>query len=140
VTQPDGSSEPVTVDASALFTLAVDNGAWGDAVVAAIRGRPIFVPTLAEYEVANVIRRHQNANKLTASQADEALTRFRRVPLRTVAFQELIDRAWELRDNVTVLDAVYVALAERLSCDLITRDARVASAPRIRCPVVVLTV
>lgn len=48
-------------------------------------------------------------------------------------------RAWELRDNATPYDAVYVALAELLGCPLLTGDQRLARAPGIRCPVEVLT-
>lgn len=35
-------------------------------------------------------------------------------------------RAFSLRDDVTAYDAVYVALAEALTCPLLTRDSRLA--------------
>lgn len=35
-------------------------------------------------------------------------------------------RAFSLRDNLTAYDAAYVALAEALGCQLVTRDARLA--------------
>lgn len=38
-------------------------------------------------------------------------------------------RAYELRANVSSCDAVYVALAEVLGCDLVTADHRLATAP-----------
>jgi len=47
----------------------------------------------------------------------------------------LMRRAFDLRHNVTVYDAVYVALAERLDCVLVTADQRLASAPGVNCPV-----
>lgn len=50
----------------------------------------------------------------------------------------LMRHAFELRDNVTVYDAVYVALAERLDCLLVTADQRLAAAPGINCSVEVL--
>jgi len=34
----------------------------------------------------------------------------------------LLDRCWELRDNLTVYDAAYVALAELLEVTLVTAD------------------
>ena len=49
-----------------------------------------------------------------------------------------MDRAWELRANATVYDAVYVALAELLDAPLVTADGKLARAPGIRCDVEVV--
>jgi len=38
-------------------------------------------------------------------------------------------RAWELRDNLTAYDAIYVALAEALDATLLTCDGKLALAP-----------
>ncbi len=40
----------------------------------------------------------------------------------------LASRAWQLRQSVSFYDALYVALAERLDCPLITADKRIARA------------
>jgi predicted nucleic acid-binding protein len=40
----------------------------------------------------------------------------------------LLPRVWELRDNLTAYDAVYVALAEVLDAPPLTRDRRLATA------------
>jgi predicted nucleic acid-binding protein len=45
------------------------------------------------------------------------------------------DRVWELRANLTVYDAWYVALAEWLATDLVTADGRLAQASGPRCAV-----
>ena len=45
---------------------------------------------------------------------------------------------WELRDNLTVYDAAYVALAEALDAVSVTADVRLARAPGVRCDVEVL--
>lgn len=50
----------------------------------------------------------------------------------------LMDRALELRHNLTPYDAAYVALAELLDCPLVTADRRMAAAPGVRCEVRVL--
>jgi predicted nucleic acid-binding protein len=42
----------------------------------------------------------------------------------------LRDRAWELRENLTAADALFVALAERLGEPLATKDRRLALAAR----------
>jgi predicted nucleic acid-binding protein len=50
----------------------------------------------------------------------------------------VLDRIWELRDNLSAHNAGYVALAETLGCVLVTADGRIAAAPGVRCPVTVM--
>jgi predicted nucleic acid-binding protein len=50
----------------------------------------------------------------------------------------LLDRMWQLRENVTAYDAAYVALAEALDCPVVTADARLSRAPGLRCTVTVV--
>ena len=45
---------------------------------------------------------------------------------------------WELRDNLTVYDAAYVALAELLDVTLVTADGKLAKAAGPRCLIEVL--
>jgi len=47
-------------------------------------------------------------------------------------------RAFELRTDISAYDACYVALAERLECELITADGWLAAAPGPRCAIRVL--
>jgi predicted nucleic acid-binding protein len=51
----------------------------------------------------------------------------------------LVTRCWELRDNFTAYDAIYIALAEMLGATLVTTDARVSRAPQKFCKVKVLS-
>jgi predicted nucleic acid-binding protein len=50
----------------------------------------------------------------------------------------LAERVWHLRQNLSAYDATYVALAEHLSCGLLTADGRLSRAPGIGCPVTVI--
>jgi predicted nucleic acid-binding protein len=45
--------------------------------------------------------------------------------------EPLLTRAWEVRENVSAFEAVYVVLAASLSATLVTCDARLGSAPQI---------
>ena len=126
------------VDASAFITLVLDASGGGDEVAGVIGDRRIAVPTVAEYEVSNVIRRYEAARMLDTAQADRAFARFRSIPLVVAGFGALAERIWELRANVTTTDAAYVALAEALHTELVTTDGRLARAAGIRCPVAVL--
>jgi len=51
------------------------------------------------------------------------------------AFEPFADRVWELRDNVSVYDAWYIALAEWLTTELVTGDARLVGAVGARCAI-----
>lgn len=70
---------------------------------------------------------------LDASAFAEALTR--------IVFHGLApfaDRVWQLRGNLTVYDAWYVALAERLDTSLVTTDARLSRAAGPACEIELL--
>jgi len=69
---------------------------------------------------------------LSVRAARAALDDLEDLPLRRAGHLGLLRRAWELRENVTFYDALYVALAERLDLSLVTLDARLASAPGVR--------
>lgn len=44
-------------------------------------------------------------------------------------YSALAERAWALRDNLTIYDAAYVALAELVGVPLVTLDAGLARGP-----------
>jgi predicted nucleic acid-binding protein len=50
----------------------------------------------------------------------------------------MLDRIWELRDDLSAYDATYVAVAEAFDAPLLTADARLARAPGPTCPVTVV--
>ncbi|HWB72996.1 MAG TPA: type II toxin-antitoxin system VapC family toxin [Egibacteraceae bacterium] len=54
-------------------------------------------------------------------------------------FAPYAERVWELRENLTVYDAWYVAVAEALGAALVTTDSRLASASGVRCAVRLVT-
>jgi predicted nucleic acid-binding protein len=61
---------------------------------------------------------------------DLAALSARRAPHRS-----LLPCCWELRDNLTIYDAAYVALAEALGTTLLTGDQKLARAPGSQCPI-----
>ena len=65
--------------------------------------------------------------------ADLVVLQLDRVPHRL-----LVARCWELRHNLSVYDASYVAVAEALGATLLTADMRLANAPGSRCPIEVV--
>jgi predicted nucleic acid-binding protein len=98
----------------------------------------LHVPHLIDAEIASGLRRLVAAERLSAAAGWSALDRWRRLGMTRHAAFGLLDRVWELRDNLTAYDANYVALAEALGCGLVTADARLAAAPGPRCSITVV--
>lgn len=128
----------LVVDASVLAPALADDGADGDAARERLRGHPLTAPELLDLEVASVVRRQLLAGELDERRAGLALADLADLPVRRVAHRQLVARCWELRSNVTVYDAAYIAVAELAGLVLVTADARLARAPGLRCRVEVL--
>jgi predicted nucleic acid-binding protein len=98
----------------------------------------VAAPALVDLEFANVLRGLVIKRSIRARKAEQALGEFRLAAIQRYSHQALLTRVWRLRQNLTAYDAAYVALAERLSVDLLTIDPRVAGAPGLRCHVEVV--
>jgi predicted nucleic acid-binding protein len=99
----------------------------------------LAVPHLIDSEVVNVLRRLAARGVLTDRQAAAALDGFISLDLTRFSADWLRPRVWALRHNFSAFDATYVALAEQTGAtSLLTTDARLASAPGVRCPIELL--
>jgi predicted nucleic acid-binding protein len=123
----------LVVDASVLAPALADDGTAGDTARARLREHALVAPELVDLETTSVIRRQLLAGHLDARRARLALTDLVELPLRRVPHRPLLARCWELRQNLTVYDAAYVAIAELLDVVLLTADAHLANAPGPRC-------
>lgn len=92
----------------------------------------LHAPHLLDVEVAQVLRRYALAGEVAAERCRMALEDLAGLPLTRYPHDFLLPRAWELRDNLSAYDAMYVALAEALDAPLLTRDQRLANAPAHR--------
>lgn len=128
----------LVVDASVLAPALADDGADGDAARARLRGHTLLAPELIDLEVASAFRRQVLVQDLDARRAGLAMADLVDLPLRRAPHRRLLGRCWELRENLTLYDAVYVALAELGDVVLVTADVRLSRAPGIRCQVEVL--
>jgi predicted nucleic acid-binding protein len=88
----------------------------------------LHVPHLLDVEVAHVIRRYAANGEIDGERGSAALDDLAVFPMRRYPHDVLLPRVWELRNNLTAYDAVYVALAEALGAPLLTRDRRLAGA------------
>jgi predicted nucleic acid-binding protein len=88
----------------------------------------LHAPHLLDVEIAQVIRRYAANGEIDSERGGEALDDLAVFPVHRYPHDVLLPRVWELRNNLTAYDAVYVALAEALEAPLLTRDRRLAGA------------
>jgi predicted nucleic acid-binding protein len=119
----------IVVDASALLEALLRTPA-AEAVEARLFDprRTLHAPHLLDVEVAQVLRRYAAAGEIDQERGRAALADLADFPLRRYPHTFLLARVWELRNNLTAYDAVYVALAEALGAPLLTCDRRLAGA------------
>ncbi len=129
----------IVVDASVLANVVGDDGPAGRSARARVaRAAQWSAPDLVDVETVSVLRRRWRAGDLTARRFRSAVVDLLSLPIARFPTGPLMIRAYELRSNVTPYDATYVALAEGLSCPLVSADARLARSPGIRCHVDIL--
>lgn len=92
-------------------------------------GESLHAPHILDLEVAQVLRRLVREGIVSTHRADEAIRDL--IDFRVVRYPHwpMLNHIWRYRHNLSAYDAAYVVLAETLGAALITRDARLASAP-----------
>lgn len=123
----------LVVDASVVVAALVDGGPDGQWAEGVLESDDLAAPHLMPVETSNILRRLSQRGELSAEMA--TLAHADLLDLRVALFPYSLDatRAWQLRDNLTLHDAWYVALAESLEADLATLDERLTRAEGPRC-------
>lgn len=127
------------LDASVLVE-ALTDGVRGEQARASIQSSPgwLWAPFVVDAEVGHALRGNVRAGLASAKAAKAALDDLMEMRLERVSHRFLSERAWEMRDNLSFYDGLYVALAEALEAPLVTFDARLAKAPGLRAEVELL--
>jgi predicted nucleic acid-binding protein len=118
-----------------LVALLLDGGPDGEWVTDAVAGAELAAPSLVGFETANIIRRHELAEIVSADQAAQAHADLLDLAIEMWPFELLAERAWQLRHNLSSYDASYVALAELIGAALVTLDERIGGAPGLQCEI-----
>lgn len=128
----------IVVGASVLAPALADDGAEGEKARGRLARERLAAPELIMLEVTSVIRRAHRAGRVADRRAQQAMQDLVALPLRLAPHRPLLARAWELRNDATVYDAAYLALAELIEAPLVTADQALGRIAAVRCAVEVL--
>ena len=121
------------IDASTLVAALIDDGNDGQWALEWLAQRPMAAPALLPAETSNILRRLELSRQISRLEATASHRELPRFDFELYPFAPFADRVWELRFNLTVYDAWYVALAESLGWPLVTLDRKMAGASGTRC-------
>lgn len=120
----------IVVDASALLEFLLQTSLGTRVEARLFRGDDEFhAPHLVDVEVTQGLRRLVRTGEVSAARAAEAIADLASLDLHRHPHLDLLTRAWQLRDNVTAYDAMYVALGEALDAPVVTCDQPLAKSP-----------
>jgi predicted nucleic acid-binding protein len=122
----------VTVlDTSGVVDLLIDGPAAARVADLLRSERELAAPDVLVAETLSVIRGATLRAELPLARATAAVADLGLLPLRMFPSTALRERAWELRENFTAADALFVSLAERLGEPLATKDRSLLHAARL---------
>ncbi|MGH2863198.1 MAG: type II toxin-antitoxin system VapC family toxin [Solirubrobacteraceae bacterium] len=119
--------ETVILDASALVE-ALIGGRLGTAVRARLLGCDLHAPAHLDAGVLSALGRLHRAGKLEAATVAGLLKRLAEAPVARHAVADLLSGAWAMRDQVRLVDALYLELASSLGATVVSTDGRLARA------------
>jgi predicted nucleic acid-binding protein len=129
----------IVVDASVVVDLLLELEPHAPRIAERLALEPeMAAPHLLDAEVGQVLRRYVHAGNLGIARAQAALVDLSDMPIVRYPHVPFLQRAFDLRDNVTFYDALYIVLAEALGAPLLTRDAPLGSIPGHRADVEVV--
>jgi predicted nucleic acid-binding protein len=111
------------------WALPDENDQLATAAIRALDVDPAAVPALFWFEIRNALVINERRGRLTISESLDFLSEVDRLPIRADREPDS-DRVLDLarRYRLTVYDAAYLELAQRLSLPLATLDQRLAAA------------
>jgi predicted nucleic acid-binding protein len=118
----------IVVDASAVAEVLLQRPRASSVGAVLAEHSELHVPEHFHIEVMSVLRRRLLRGDISEVGGARALASLAALRALSYPVRELIAPIWELRANLSVYDAAYLALARRLDTGLITLDGALAEA------------
>jgi len=120
----------IVVDASAITELLLQTELGSRVERRLYRDDDVLhAPHLLDVEVLSAMRRLVRAGEVRVDRVREAIEDLGLLRIIRHGHLDLAARAWQLRQNFTAYDAVYLALAESLDATVVTCDSPFGAAP-----------
>ncbi|MGH3544632.1 MAG: type II toxin-antitoxin system VapC family toxin [Mycobacteriales bacterium] len=124
----------VVMDACAMVAFyAADDPRHSQVTARLSAGHALFAPTHFDVEVISAVRSLARNNPLFSAAVPAALGHLAGFPIRRMPLAPLLQRMWQLRENITPYDAAYLALTEQLGGSLVTCDVKLTQSPGAEC-------
>ena len=121
---------PLVADASAIVDYLSSGREPTPYDEALTSGVELHVPEVCDVEVVSALRRSVLRGVMPPADVPVLLIDYAELPIHRHEHLSLLGRAFDLRENFSASDAMYVALAERLDASLLSADRRLVRAVR----------
>ena len=120
-------NDRVVLDASAMVDYLV-RSAMAPSISALIEAADVHVPSHFDAEVLSALGRLHRANALTDDEVEQRSELTATAPFERHLLGPLLPGAWRLRQNLRLVDALYVELSTHIRAPIITTDSGLAAA------------
>ncbi|MGC9221084.1 MAG: type II toxin-antitoxin system VapC family toxin [Solirubrobacteraceae bacterium] len=119
--------ETIVLDASALVEALIGTP-QGVAVRQRLRGCDLHAPAHIDAEALSALGRLHRSGELDANTVSAALSEIALAPIIRHPLAGLLAGAWAARDQLRLVDALYIELATELHATLLTTNGQLARA------------
>jgi len=114
----------IVIDASVALKWVLPENGSGEAI--ALRSQSLAAPSHWLIEAGNALWRYVQTNRLPAADAALSLRELAAAPVTSVAGEEILSQAFEIATRLQhpLYDCLYLALAVREDCYVVTADRR----------------
>jgi predicted nucleic acid-binding protein len=119
-------AEKLVIDASAMVDYLVDTP-LASRIADRIRDAEVSVPAHFDAEVLSALGRLHRGGDLSEVEVELRIALTAQAPFRRHLLPQLLDGAWSLHDNVGLVDALYIELANQLNATIVTTDSGMAA-------------